>query len=377
MTKPQFIKPISLYSHSLWEFDALMVIIRPRILLMLVLLSGLIFIGGVGEAATAEDLYRKGFDLSVGGNSEASKRAYLQALGIRPDFAEAYHALGVLYFSKGQGVEAIDHFRKAEKHYRNRKDEQAKKNLTIVRRNLERAYKELGLTPEDFGIGHQIQADLGWQTTGVGFQIGNTGQVLTPYHVLGDARKFRARFMDGTTAPLELVKEFVVYNIAVLKLTDPESRSSRILFFGDDSRLEVGDPVYAVDFSKLSQPDTPLFQGTILKKNAVEKSTKVFQLDLQVKKDHSGGPLLNKKGQVIGMMLTHPFAKKTFTYMEEAPKRASFAIKSSYLHQILSGLPGSAKPGSLPEKTIEGDSMELKISSNTFKKNFIFIEKEY
>ncbi len=266
MTGPHFIKMISLYSHSLWEFDALMVTIRQRILLMFVLLSGLIFSVGIGEANTAADLYRKGFDLSVDGKSEASQQAYLQALEIKPDFAEAHHALGVLYFSKGQGVEAIDHFRKAEKHYQNRKDEKAKKNLTIVRRNLEKAYKELGLTPEDFGIGIQLHADPGWQTTGVGFQIGNIGQVITPYHVLGDAKKFRARFMDGTTAPLELVKEFVIYNIAVLKLTHPESRSSRILFFGDDSHLEVGDPVYAVDFSKLPHPDTPLFQGTILKK---------------------------------------------------------------------------------------------------------------
>ncbi len=76
------------------------------------------------------------------------------------------------------------------------------------------------------------------------------------------------------------------------------------------------------------------------------------------------------------MVLTHHFAKKTFTYMEEAPKRASFAVKSSYLLQILSGLPGPAKPGRLPEKTVEDDSMELKISSNAFKKNFIFIEKK-
>lgn len=353
-----------------------MVTIRQGNLLMSVLLSGLIFVGGIGEASTAEDLYRKGFDLSVDGNSEASRQAYLQALKIRQDFAEAHHALGVLYFSRGQGVEAIDHFRKAEKHYRNRRDEQAKKNLTIVRRNLEKAYKDLGLTPEDFGIGNQLHADLGWQTTGVGFQIGNVGQIITPYHVLGDAKKFRARFMDGTTAPLELVKKFVIYDIAVLKLTNPENRSSQILYLGDDSRLEVGDSVYAVDFSKLSDPDTPLFQGTILKKNAVEKSTKVFKLDLQVKRNHSGGPLLNKWGQVIGMVLTPRFAKKNFTRLEEPSKKASFAIKSSYLDQILSGLPGSAKPGHLPEKTVEGDSVELKISSNAFKKNFIFIEKE-
>ncbi len=377
MTKPQFIKPISLDSHSLWELDAFMVIIRPKVLLILVLLSGLIFVGGVGQATTAEDLYRKGFDLSVDGNSEASRWAYLQALKIRPDFAEAHHALGVLYFSKRQGVEAIDHFRKAEKYYQDRRDDQAKKNLTIVRRNLEKAYKEMGLTSEDFKIGSQLHVGFRWQTTGVGFQIGNIGQVITPYHVLRDAKKFQARFMDGTTAPLELVKKFVVYNIAVLKLTNPESRSSRILYFGDDSRLEVGDPVYAVDFSKLSHPGTPLYQGAILKKNAVDNSKKVFQLDLQVKADHSGGPLLNKSGQVIGMLLTHRLAKKSFTNLVEASKKASFAVKSSYLHQILSSLPGSAKPGGRSEKTIADNSMELRISSNAFKKNFIFIEKEY
>ena len=279
-----------------------MIKIGQRILQTLILLLGLIVIAEFGEPGTAEDLYRQGFDLSIDGNSDAARRAYLQALKIRMDFAEVHHALGVLYYSRGQGVDAVDHFRKAEKYYQKRKDKQAKKNLTIVRRNLEKAYKELGLTPEDFGTGFQLHGDMGWQTAGVGFQIGNRGQILTAYHVLGDAKRFRARLMDGTTLPLELIKEFIVYDIAVLKLTGPESQSSRVLYFGDDSRLKVGDPVYAVDFSELSHTRTPLFKGTILKKNAVENSTKVFQLDLQVKSDHSGGPLLNDKGRVVGMV---------------------------------------------------------------------------
>ena len=66
------------------------------------LLLGLL-VAANSSAKTAEDWYREGFELSLEGRQERAAQSYLQALTLKPDWAEAHHALAVLYFRSGQG----------------------------------------------------------------------------------------------------------------------------------------------------------------------------------------------------------------------------------------------------------------------------------
>ncbi|MCH8156975.1 MAG: trypsin-like peptidase domain-containing protein [Nitrospinae bacterium] len=347
----------------------------PTILTVALLVFFWLIAENKSTANSVEDLYKKGFDLSIEGKPQDAIRVYLQALEIKPSSAKVHHALAVLYYESNRGIQAIDHFRKAALHYRERDDEQAKLNATIVKNNLEKAYKELGLTPEDFGLGSSSSAEDEWSASGVGFFIGGQGNLLTSYHVVKDAKNIRARFADGQTALVSLARKFIVYDIAILQLNQPSVAPSRILSFENNSHPQVGDTVYAIDFSKLHAPGSPLYKGTILRQNALENSTKIFQLDLNLKNDQSGGPLFNEDGAVIGMVFPKQFAEKHFSYLHEAPEGVSFAIKSSYLKQILSGLfnlPEQTKKRSKEAK--EKFSRALKNISQEFRGNFVFLE---
>ena len=66
------------------------------------------------EGNPGEVLYKQGFSLSIEGKTQSAIQAYLKALKIKPESAEAHHSLGVLYFEVGSGAKAIDHFKKAE-----------------------------------------------------------------------------------------------------------------------------------------------------------------------------------------------------------------------------------------------------------------------
>ncbi len=325
------------------------------------------------RAESAEDLYKKAFQHSLEGNSGKAIDAYQRALRIKPDFAEAHHGLAVLYFETGEGVRAIDHFRTAETHYRNRTDPQARKNLPIVRKNLEKAYRKLELAPEDFEEIPTASSQGKWQFSGVGFLIGESGYLLTPYHGVKDAENIRIRFPDSQTFPVETVRHFIVYDLSVLKLNKTSAFPKTVLWFGDSSRLGEGDPVFAVDFNKLLQPGELVRAGTIQGLDAFEGDDKILRINLRIKKEHSGGPLFNESGEVVGMTFSHHYAEKNFTLMRYVDESTSFAVKSSYLSRVMSDIIKAPKNPSQNKPGEAGRGMPLKLSGEAAK-NFVFVE---
>ena len=333
------------------------------------------FLINISEANSAHSLYKQGFSLSIEGKTQSAIQAYLKALVIEPDSAETHHSLGVLYFEVGSGAKAIDHFKKAELLYKGRNDKKANFNLTIVRNNLEKAYKKLGLNPDDFRLDTLLPTEGEWKPSGVGFLIGKQGHLFTSASSIEGANKIRIRFPNGQTASAKLVREFIVYKIAILKLINPVVSLIYPFAFEDNPHFKEGSTVYTMDFSKLATTNHSLSIGKILKENALENSDKVIQLDLKVKKGEDGGPLFNENGKLIGLILSKPFAQKSFSYLKDSPEKASFAIKSPYLKKILSRLIDFEKQGSKqPREANLNSGINVNKIPKEMINNFIFLE---
>ena len=291
-----------------------------------------------GFAKTAEQWYREGVELSLDGSQDRAVKAFQQALKIKPDWAEAHHALGVQYFTIRSGLKGISHLRKAARYYRERSDPQARKNLSIVENNLDKAYARLNVDPDDFDT---IELDPGyttetqWQTVGAGFLIGGKGFLLAPNNNIKDAQKIRVRFANGNQSAAKLVKSFVVYNIAVLKLEDAKAVPKSPLSFGNDRELREGNLVYLID---LQPGGARIIQGPILAINALEGNKNLFHLGLPLKPSHRGGPILNGMGKVVGMAFSQKDIESNFARMKDVAKDTSFALKSSYMQTITANL---------------------------------------
>jgi len=339
-----------------------------------VLLAG-IFFSSISEANQQQDLHKKAFNFFIKGKTDEAINTYLKALKIEPDSAKTHHYLGVLYFQIGSGAKAIDHFKKAELFYKNSKDKNSKHNLDIARNNLEKAYKKLGLDPEDFIVETLMPARRGWKPSGVGFFIGKQGYLLTTASSIEGADEIRIRFANEKTESVVLIREFIVYKIAVLKLINPNKHLLKPLEFENNPSFQEGDTVYTMDFSKLQTQNSSMSKGKILKENALENSNKIVQLDLALKKDQDGGPLFNKSGNVIGLILGKSMAQKSFPYLKDAPDNASFAIKSSYLEKII---PRPIKKNNQSKNILSNSDLNSRINVKSMSKeaanNFVFLE---
>ena len=292
-------------------------------------------LSNIGETSQLLNSHNKAFNFFIGGETDKAIETYLKTLKSKPDSAEIHHYLGVLYFQIGNGTQAIYHFKKAELLYQNRKDKNSKLSLEAIRNNLNKAYKELNLKPEDFNIDTLVPAEREWKFSGIGFLIGNRGIVLTTTASILGADKIRVKFSDKTAEPVILVRKFIVYKIAILQLTNPKKTFKKPLEFSNNPKFKVGSTVYTVGFSNLQSLNPSILEGKILKENAQENSDKIVQLNLKIKEEHDGGPLFDQRGDVIGLIVGKTMAQKSFPYLKNSPQNASFAIKSSYLKKII------------------------------------------
>ena len=139
---------------------------------------------------------------------------------------------------------------------------------------------------------------------GSGVIINNDGTILTANHVVDGARAITVIFADGTEATAKVVNAYPANDLAVLRANGaPELLVPAVLGGGvriGDEAFAVGNPLGLVGsfsagvISGLDRTSRPQRSGPEL--------TGLIQFDAAVNPGSSGGPLLNRDGQVIGIV---------------------------------------------------------------------------
>jgi S1-C subfamily serine protease len=139
---------------------------------------------------------------------------------------------------------------------------------------------------------------------GSGFLVDARGRILTNAHVVGDSDTTTVTFDDGTDAPARVLGRDESTDLAVLRAQEvPEG--VRPLPLGRSDRLVVGDPVLAIGnpFGLERTATTGIISALkriITSPNDFEIQN-VIQTDAAINQGNSGGPLLDRRGRVIGI----------------------------------------------------------------------------
>jgi S1-C subfamily serine protease len=148
-------------------------------------------------------------------------------------------------------------------------------------------------------------ADRVEHIVGSGFIINGEGLALTNSHVVFGRQSLTVRLNDGTTLPARLLGADPILDIAVLQIPKPEDGKLPVLALGDSDHVRVGEDVLA-----LGNPlglDQSLTRGIVSAVNRVLPATffslqePLIQVDTPINHGNSGGPLLNRCGEVIGI----------------------------------------------------------------------------
>jgi serine protease Do len=147
------------------------------------------------------------------------------------------------------------------------------------------------------------------QTTvaaGTGFIISKDGLILTNNHVVDDATKIEVSLFgeeDGQSYAAKLVGRDSLTDSALIQLTEKPNHPLPEARFGDSSQLAAGDWVVAIG--------NPFNQGWTVTVGVVSamqrpftsdgRTNEMIQTDAAINPGNSGGPLLNLRGEVIGI----------------------------------------------------------------------------
>lgn len=161
----------------------------------------------------------------------------------------------------------------------------------------------------DFGFfGNYYSNPQVVQAAGSGFIYSDDGYIITNHHVIENAQKITVYLSDKTELNAELVGSDSLSDIAVIKVKS-DGINLVPMEIGDSSKLVVGDEVIAIGCPAGIEYMGTVTDGIIsainrdvsLKDSGSTKTMTLLQTNATINKGNSGGPLINSKGEVIGI----------------------------------------------------------------------------
>ena len=153
---------------------------------------------------------------------------------------------------------------------------------------------------------------------GSGVVVDDSGSILTSLHVVANATSIQLTFADGTKSPARVMVQQPENDIAVLRAIRPPAQLFPAVL-GNPNSMRVGDEVYAVGnpfglYSSMSSGVISGFNRSFRPENSDQRLQSLIQFDAAVNPGNSGGPLLNRNGQVIGIVtaLLNPTEQEVF-----------------------------------------------------------------
>lgn len=141
----------------------------------------------------------------------------------------------------------------------------------------------------------------GGVSMGSGFIISPDGYVLTNHHVVDGANEVKVKLSDGRSLDAKVVGSDQQYDVALLKLDAKNLPSIRL---GDSNSLKSGQWVVAIGSPfGLDHSVTAGIVSAVGRNNPAARQQYVpfIQTDVAINQGNSGGPLLNTRGEVVGI----------------------------------------------------------------------------
>lgn len=174
----------------------------------------------------------------------------------------------------------------------------------------------------------------GTSGVGSGFVFDKKGHIITNSHVVKDVKKVVVTFLDGRSYNAEIIGFDEFTDIGVVKV-NADLSLLHPLALGDSSNLKVGEPIAAIGnpFGLSGSMTSGIVSqlGRLLPSGAGYSIPDVIQTDAAINPGNSGGPLLNMRGEIVGINTAIQSTTGEFTGV-------GFAVPSQTIAKIVPSL---------------------------------------
>lgn len=201
--------------------------------------------------------------------------------------------------------------------------------------------------------------------SGTGFAISADGYLVTSSHVVEGADSIMIENKTGLKYKVSEVYRDEIHDLSILKISDPAfSGFGKLPYTFKTTESELGEKVFTLGYPR---EDIVFGEGSLSSGSGFEGDTTSYQVSIPLNPGNSGGPLLDDKGNLIGVI----------SGKQAGQDGAAFAVKSAYLLQMVHELPASTTmtPMSLPKyNSLLGNSRPQQLKKL---KDYVFVVKVY
>jgi serine protease Do len=177
---------------------------------------------------------------------------------------------------------------------------------------------------------------------GTGFAISTNGLIVTDYHVVKDADSVYVQSVDGKSYKAKVIHVESTSDVAILQVTDTSFKSLAPLPYSfKKAEADMGENVFTLGFPTDALVLGP---GFLTANSGYRGDSTSYQMSIPLNPGNSGGPLLDNKGNVIGIV----DAKQTNL------AGTTFALKADYLLKAIQNIPSDSlnKPLNLNTRNV-------------------------
>lgn len=258
--------------------------------------------------------------------------AYANGDGVTKNGAAAadwYYKSGVAYLAIGdrdEALSALQNIKTLERQYSGTLANGFLGNQLLAKiYGPQRSPAPASQTPSEQGA--EISEGTGWSVTG--------GFIVTNHHVVAGKQTITVVEADGTKMQAVVAADDVQNDLVLLRVTSPAELPPALPIANDPA--EVGEQVFTVGYPHpdLMGTDAKLTDGIVNSLTGLGNDPRLYQVSVPLQAGNSGGPLLNMKGAVIGIVAAKLDAAKVFQWTGDLPENVNYAIKVAYLAALL------------------------------------------
>jgi serine protease Do len=202
-----------------------------------------------------------------------------------------------------------------------------------------------------------------YKSGGTGFLIDTRGYLITNAHVIENAKHIAVQRSNGNDLDAEVIYTDDLRDLALLKIDDKAYKApASIPYSIRKNSGDIAEPIYTLGYPR---NDVVYGEGYLSSPTGFNGDTLTCQITIPANRGNSGSPILNKNGEIIGILSTK----------QSSAEGTAFAIRSKYIYALINE---AQKDSSMPSlkfpviSTLKGSDRTQQVKKLT---DFVYMVK--
>lgn len=177
------------------------------------------------------------------------------------------------------------------------------------------------------------------------------GLVATNYHVIEGKHRIRVRFADGRESTAFVGETDEINDVALLRVGGQLPPGLPLAAV----EAPIGAEVFTLGYphTEIMGSNAKLTTGIVNSTTGMQDDPRTYQISVPVQSGNSGGPLLNRNGEVVGLVTAKLSAAQVYNWTGDLPQNVNYAVKVSFLQALLRRSSGTVEDMDAGEDSLE------------------------